>query len=292
VQALAAAPEEEVLKAWEGLGYYSRARNLQSAVREVETKYGGRIPSTWEEISSLPGIGSYTAGAILSIAYDVDVPAVDGNVLRVLSRLFLIEQDITRQKVRKGFEELAEFLIPPGRAASFNQALMELGATVCLPKTPRCVQCPLQTVCKAFAEGMQSELPVKGKKKPPRPVELVTGIVRADDRVMIVKRPDRGLLAGMWEFPSRERDGERTEEEDLRSLLAQVGQEIDVETSFARVEHTFSHLHWRIHAYLCKPLGALAEETDGMRWVRLSELSAYTFPVAHLKLIRALEEMV
>ncbi|GIM46803.1 A/G-specific adenine glycosylase [Collibacillus ludicampi] len=292
IQALAHAPEEEVLKAWEGLGYYSRARNLQAAVREVEERYGGQVPDTLEEISSLPGVGSYTAGAVLSIAYDVDVPAVDGNVLRVLARLFLIEQDIMKQRVRKRFEELAEFLIPPGRAASFNQALMELGATVCIPKVPRCPQCPLQSLCRAYAEGMQEELPVKGKKKPPRPVDLVTGIVRSGDRVLIVKRPLQGLLAGMWEFPSLEINERVTIEENLQSLFDRLGQRIEVETFFAKVEHTFSHIHWNLHAYLCKPILPLVPETEEMRWVNVYELHQYAFPVAHTKLIQALNGMV
>ncbi|HEU4964251.1 MAG TPA: A/G-specific adenine glycosylase, partial [Bacilli bacterium] len=141
IEALAQAPEADILKAWEGLGYYSRVRNLQKAAQAVVERYGGIVPDQLDEMRSLPGVGPYTAGAVLSIAYDRDVPAVDGNVFRVLSRIFLIEEDIMKPKTRPLFEDLAEYLIPPGRAASFNQGLMELGATVCIPKNPRCETC-------------------------------------------------------------------------------------------------------------------------------------------------------
>lgn len=289
LQALAYAPEEDVLKSWEGLGYYSRVRHLQAAVREVEEKYKGQIPDTYEEIAKLPGVGSYTAGAILSIAYDVDVPAVDGNVLRVLARLFLIEEDISRMRVRKDFETLAQFLIPPGRAASFNQALMELGATICIPKSPRCQQCPLQGLCKGYSEGVQGELPVKGKKKPPRPVNVIACIIRTGEKALINKRPEKGLLAGMWEFPSGEKNESLTIEENIHQITGKIGQPVHDFSFFAQVEHTFSHIHWSLSAYVCHPGNPLVIETDEIRWVDLQQLDSYTFPVAYIKLIHALD---
>ncbi|MEI7025842.1 A/G-specific adenine glycosylase [Paenibacillus sp. y28] len=205
VEALADAPEEEVLKAWEGLGYYSRARNLQAAVREVKEQYGGKVPSTKEEISGLKGVGPYTAGAVLSIAYNKPEPAVDGNVMRVLSRYFLIEDDIVKATTRVRFEKLAQALIPEASASDFNQALMELGAMVCTPKSPYCLTCPVMLHCRARTEGMQDKLPVKTKAKPPRPEPRAVAWIEGDGAqagmVLIRQRPAEGLLARMWELP-------------------------------------------------------------------------------------------
>ncbi|MFC4769255.1 A/G-specific adenine glycosylase [Effusibacillus consociatus] len=293
VESLAAAPEEEVLKHWEGLGYYSRARNLQSAVREVHTKYGGRVPDTLEEISSLPGVGPYTSGAVLSIAYNVPVPAVDGNVFRVLSRLFLIEDDVSKPAARKKFEGLAEFLIPPGEASDFNQALMELGARICIPKSPRCPSCPLQEVCRSHKEGVQEDLPVKGKKKPPRPLDIATGIVRYEEKVLLTRRPLEGLLAGMWEFPGGEVDNGESHENALQRILWEKwALRLTVNSHFADVQHTFSHLHWNLQAYTCEVIGEPVAESETARWVNVWELADFPMPVAHQKLAKALQGLV
>jgi A/G-specific adenine glycosylase len=205
VEALANAPEEEVLKAWEGLGYYSRARNLQAAVREVGERYGGKVPDDKDEISSLKGVGPYTAGAILSIAYNKPEPAVDGNVMRVLSRFFLIEEDIAKTSTRVLMENLAKRLIPEGQAGDFNQALMELGATVCVPRSPHCLTCPVMEHCSARLMGMEESLPRKKKAKPPRierrVVAFVRGLGERHGQFLIRQRPESGLLARMWELP-------------------------------------------------------------------------------------------
>ncbi|WP_397334025.1 A/G-specific adenine glycosylase [Paenibacillus sp. YN15] len=205
VDKLADAPEEQVLKAWEGLGYYSRARNLQAAAREVRDHFGGVVPDTPEGIASLKGVGPYTAGAILSIAYNLPEPAVDGNVMRVLSRYFLLEEDIAKPSTRIGIEKLARSLIPPGEAGGFNQALMELGATICTPKSPHCLPCPVMEHCAARLEGRAEELPLKAKAKPPRPerraVALVEGAGVNAGRILVRQRPADGLLARMWELP-------------------------------------------------------------------------------------------
>ncbi|WP_248929734.1 A/G-specific adenine glycosylase [Paenibacillus hamazuiensis] len=205
VEALALAPEDDVLKLWEGLGYYSRARNLQAAVREVHERYGGVVPSEKTEIASLKGVGPYTSGAILSIAYNKPEPAVDGNVMRVLSRYFLIEEDIMKPGTRTLMEKLAKELIPEGAAGDFNQAIMELGATVCTPRSPYCLTCPVRLGCTGHAEGREESLPVKKKAKPPRPekrvVALVEGAGELAGRILIRQRPQEGLLARMWELP-------------------------------------------------------------------------------------------
>lgn len=179
VYALADAEPQDVLKAWEGLGYYSRARNLQNAVQEVVADYGGTVPANPDELGSLKGIGPYTRGAILSIAYDQPEPAVDGNVMRVISRVLKIEENIAQHRVKKLFEAYIRELIPASDPASFNQAIMELGALVCTPKSPACMLCPIQKHCVAFTEGIQQELPVKTKAKKQKTINYVAQIGRA-----------------------------------------------------------------------------------------------------------------
>lgn len=291
IQTLADAPEEDVLKRWEGLGYYSRVRNLQQAAREVQEQYGGKVPHEMEEMLSLPGVGSYTAGAVLSIAYDKDVPAVDGNVLRVLSRLFAVREDVGKQSVRKEFERVAQVLIPAGKARFFNQALMEFGATVCIPKSPRCLQCPLQSVCRAYEVNIQSELPQKAKKKPPRPMQMATAILWKGHRVLLDKRPETGLLAGLWEFPTTEvREGQSARESVLQYVKEKWGVHADLGEMFAQLGHTFSHIHWEIQAFQ-------GEVTDAgpfseSRWVTIDEAETFTLPVVHQKLLQTLRGIV
>lgn len=202
IEALADAPEDEVLKCWEGLGYYSRARNLQQAARQVKEQYGGMMPSGKDEVAGLKGVGPYTAGAIRSIAFNIPAPAVDGNVMRVLSRYFLIEEDIMKVRTRTHMEELVMTLIPEGRASDFSQALMELGALVCTPKSPKCLTCPVMHHCAARFEGKEEQLPIKTKAKPPRPEYRLTAIVEGSGqhqgKILVRRRPATGLLAGMW----------------------------------------------------------------------------------------------
>jgi A/G-specific adenine glycosylase len=205
LEALANAPEEDVLKAWEGLGYYSRARNLQAAVREVHVTYGGAVPDTLDEISKLKGIGPYTAGAILSIAYNVAEPAVDGNVLRVMTRYWGIFDDIVKVKTRVNIEDRLRPLIPQTSAGDFTQALMELGSLVCTPKLAKCEECPVTADCVAYERGIQLELPVKSKAKPPKQEERIVAWIErkiGDERqLLLFQRPAEGLLANLWELP-------------------------------------------------------------------------------------------
>lgn len=290
VEALADAPEEEVLKAWEGLGYYSRARNLQAAAREVKAVYGGVVPDTPEEIAKLKGIGPYTAGAILSIAYGKPEPAVDGNVMRVFSRLLLMDDDIAKPATRIKLEQLIRQVIPAGRAGDFNQALMELGALVCTPRSPQCLTCPVFDYCLARQEGVQEELPVKGKAKPPRPVTYLVAVIRQRDQLLLHKRPQKGLLAGMWEFPMVETEDIRWAEDVLPDLIRQrYGVDISVDQPLTQIQHTFSHLQWTLHAYLCDAQGE-HDLSPAVRFVDRKELGQYTFSVAHHKIIEALRQ--
>lgn len=205
VQALAEAPEEEVLKCWEGLGYYSRARNLQAGAKEVMRLHGGSIPDDVTAVAALKGVGPYTRGAIMSIAFNRSEPAVDGNVMRVLSRYMCLDDDIAKSSTRVRMELLAQSLIPEGAAGDFNQGLMELGALICTPKSPGCLICPVMAHCAGRLAGREKELPIKTKAKPPRPelrlAALVEGSGEHAGRILVRQRPDSGLLAKMWELP-------------------------------------------------------------------------------------------
>lgn len=292
---LAEAPEEDVLKHWEGLGYYSRARNLQSAAREVAERYEGRVPADKQAVSGLKGVGPYTAGAILSIAFDQPEPAVDGNVMRVLSRYFLLEDDIARPATRVGMEALARSLIPEGEASDFNQALMELGAMVCTPKSPSCGECPVALHCLARREGRERELPVKSKAKPPKPVWRLAALVEGEgDRrgqVLVRQRPGTGLLASMWELPHVEVAGP-----DVWADLAEGGRQLAdalrVEEGLrirpgelrGEAQHVFTHLVWQV----CVVGAELADpETvpEGYRWVGPDQFEDYSWPNVFRRLL-------
>jgi A/G-specific adenine glycosylase len=279
------ADEEKILKAWEGLGYYSRVRNLQSACREVQEKYGGIVPNNPKDIANLKGIGPYTAGAVLSIAYGVPEPAVDGNVMRVLSRILSIKNDIAKPATRKIFEEAVRILISTENPSYFNQALMELGALICTPTSPSCLLCPVREYCTAFAAGIQKELPVKTKKVKQRDVSLVAGILTNDEgKILIHKRPEKGLLANLWEFPNFECTSELKQD-----LLHQLKSEYEVETqlleNLGHIEHVFTHLKWYIHVYSGRIISEV-KENSRLKLVSLDEIEAYAFPVSHQKMLQ------
>ncbi|TLS35708.1 A/G-specific adenine glycosylase [Pseudalkalibacillus caeni] len=289
---LAAAPEDKVLKAWEGLGYYSRARNLQSAVKEVVETYNGKVPDTPEQIANLKGVGPYTAGAILSIAYNKPEPAVDGNVMRVFSRILSIWDDIAKPSTRKIFEEAVRKLISEENPSHFNQALMELGAMVCTPKSPSCLLCPVQSHCQAFAEGVQDELPVKSKKKPPKPVPMAVGVLKTmENEVLIHKRPSTGLLANLWEFPNHETlSGGNAQDEQLQAFIEEsYGVETEIEEHVKNFEHVFSHIKWKLAVYSGNVVKK-ASETEELRFVNIDQLEEFTFPVSHQKIIQLLKD--
>ncbi|MFK0526202.1 A/G-specific adenine glycosylase [Paenibacillus illinoisensis] len=266
VQALAEAPEEDVLKNWEGLGYYSRARNLQAAAQQVMELHGGEMPQDKQAVFALKGVGPYTAGAILSIAFNQPQPAVDGNVMRVLSRYFLIDEDIMKGSTRVLMEELAGELIPEGRARDFNQALMELGALVCTPKAPHCLTCPVMEQCSGRIAGRELTLPVKTKAKPPRPeqrlVALVEGRGEHRGQVLVRQRPATGLLARMWELPhvlaapaaAGKAAGPLADEPAMALLAGSLWAEgfaARPEGLATHAEHVFSHIVWNLQVYKC-----------------------------------------
>lgn len=288
IPTLSEADEEKVLKAWEGLGYYSRVRNLQSAVREVHENYGGKVPDTVEEISSLKGVGPYTAGAILSIAYGIPEPAVDGNVMRVFSRILSIWEDIAKPSSRKIFEQAVRELISEENPSYFNQALMELGALICTPTSPACLLCPVREYCNAFDEGTQNELPVKTKAKKQRKVQLAAIIIKDENgKTVIHKRPSQGLLANLWEFPNFESPlpfkSEKSQlQENFKQLL---GGDVEIGKLMGKIDHVFSHLIWDIHVYEGKLLQPLEEHPD-LKIVSQEEIREFPFPVSHQNMMK------
>ncbi len=286
LEALADADEEKVLKAWEGLGYYSRVRNLHAAVKEVKERYGGKVPNRAEEFSKLKGVGPYTTGAVLSIAYGVPEPAVDGNVMRVLSRIFLIWEDIAKVRTRKLFEEIVRAIIDKENPSYFNQALMELGALICIPGNPACLLCPVQAHCRAFHEGVQAELPVKTKKAKIKEVPIVAAVIEDETgKVLIHKRDNEGLLANLWEFPNCEilplAENPKTQLETF--LNEEYGVKVQLEQPFAALEHVFSHLIWNIVVYYGKIMGGIVE-TERFKLVDEHDINHYAFPVSHQRI--------
>ncbi|MCH1627524.1 A/G-specific adenine glycosylase [Fredinandcohnia quinoae] len=289
IETLAEAEEEKVLKAWEGLGYYSRVRNLHAAVKEVAEKYGGQVPNTAKEISKLKGVGPYTTGAILSIAYGVPEPAVDGNVMRVLSRILSIWDDIAKPKTRQQFEDIIREIISKENPSFFNQALMELGALICIPANPACLLCPVRNHCRAFAEGVQKELPVKSKKKAPVPLSMAAVVLQNEDKKLLIhKRPDKGLLANLWEFPNHESISELyTQKEQLSDF---INQEFKIQTkigeAYTTIQHIFSHLIWNITVFEGEIIGEVIE-SDSLKLVTVEELRQFTLPVSHQNILKS-----
>ncbi|WP_301109676.1 A/G-specific adenine glycosylase [Sporosarcina sp.] len=280
---LSNAEEEEILKMWEGLGYYSRVRNLQSGVREVVETYGGTVPNNRKEISSLKGVGPYTAGAILSIAYGVPEHAVDGNVMRVLSRILLIEEDIALPRNKKLFEQAVMELISEEDPSSFNQALMELGATICTPN-PHCLLCPVRDFCNAFEQGKQQQLPIKSKKQKMKHLKLgAFAIQNEEGNWLMQKRPGKGLLAGLWEFPM-------IDLEDVAAAEAfekQSGIKLKNVTKTTEFAHVFSHITWEIDAYRAQTAETLTSEE--LTFFSKEEIDSLPKPKPVLKIIESLD---
>ena len=250
IGSLAAVEEEKLLKLWEGLGYYNRARNLKKAAEILVSEYGGEMPDDYEKIQALPGIGSYTAGAVSSIAFGRPYPAVDGNVLRILSRLRCDDRDILNAKVKKSVEEDLLDVMPSDRPGDFNQALMELGAMVCIPNgAPKCESCPWKELCLARAEGRTAEFPKKAKKKPRSMEEKTILVIQDAERVALRRRPERGLLAGMYEFPSLEG---HCEEAEVSAYLKKIGLLPIRIRKLPPSKHVFTHREWHMTGYLIR----------------------------------------
>ena len=287
IQDLAHAPQEELLKMWEGLGYYSRARNLQAGVKEVVEKYNAVVPDNRHDISKLKGVGPYTAGAILSIAYQKPEHAVDGNVMRVLSRVLHIEEDIALPKTRKVFEEAVEMLIDEEHPGDFNQALMDLGATICTPTSPKCLLCPVREYCIAFREGDADQLPIKTKKAKTKKVQFKVYVARNQDgQYLIEKRPSEGLLADMWQFPMvEENENSNSEQTFQQNYNVQISNYVDKE--LLKFKHIFSHLTWEMHC--CQlVVEQKMDLPDNVQFLSIEQIEKLPMPVPMLKILNVL----
>lgn len=250
IPSLSVCPEDRLLKLWEGLGYYNRVRNLQEAARQIMEGYSGEMPSDLDELKKLKGIGSYTAGAIASIAFGQRAAAVDGNVLRVLTRLTEDDTDIMKPAFRQKMEDILVEIMPDGKCGEFNQALMELGATVCVPNgDPQCAVCPWGGICLAHKNGREGDYPVKTGKKPRRVEEKTILLIRDGERIVIRKRPEKGLLAGLYEFPSEK--GFLTEDEAVKAVEGMGFAPMRVQP-LPDAKHIFTHVEWHMKGFLVR----------------------------------------
>ena len=278
VDALARAPLDEVLALWQGLGYYARARSLHAAARMVRTMHAGVIPNTVSDLRALPGVGDYTAGAVLSIAYGQDVPAIDGNVVRVLCRLFDFDRDPDKASGRRMMRRNAESLLLPGRAGELNQALMELGAIICLPRAPHCEPCPLAVFCRARALGVQELRPLPVRRAPVPQREAMAALIQREARLLIVRRLPQGLLGGLWELPTGEFIPGEKHFEALSRLLGQhLSLRAEVTDQVAVVHHAYTH--FRLTVYLCRCIAHGDPTPSGpwnaFHWLAPDELGTY-----------------
>lgn len=292
VHDLAGASLDEVLKLWQGLGYYSRARNLHQAAQTVVDEFDGKLPATVDELRRLKGVGPYTAGAIASIAFDRPVPILDGNVIRVLTRLLDLPDDVTSSATRNQLWKEAAALVSEERPGAFNQSLMELGQQICIPAAPRCHQCPLNEMCLARRRGTQLERPVRPPRKRTPHYDVAAGVIYRDDgRLLIARRPLDGLLGGLWEFPGGKREpGESLPETLRREIREELGVEIAVGAPLTVIRHAYTHFKITLHAFEARYLRGevVHHEVADHRWVLPAQLDDFPFPVTDRKIIAAL----
>lgn len=275
IDTLANTPIDEVAKYWEGLGYYSRVRNFHEAIREVQANYTSIVPSDPKDFLSLKGVGPYTQGAVMSIAFNHQLPAVDGNVYRVFARLDNDHFDISSTKARKHFEAKV-MEVMPNAAGDFNEALMELGATVCTPKVPLCMFCPVQNHCMAFEENNVLNLPVKLKKVKKTVQQYKVLIIQKDDAIVIEKRPDTGLLASMWQFPMFEMDTHVSDIEEKMNMSLYIE-----DAPIVKTKHQFTHLEWQMEVYLAHTKDEIPSK---YQLISIEDKNTYNFPVSMTKI--------
>lgn len=295
VHDLAEADQQEVLKVWEGLGYYSRARHLHHAAQTVVDEFNGQLPDTWDEITSLKGIGPYTASALLSIAFDKPYAVMDGNVIRVLTRYFGIEDDTRSSSTQNEVQDRADELMDGERPGDFNQALMELGALICTPSNPDCQDCPINAECVAYKTVKTDEIPYKSPAKKRPHHQIGVGIIKNDnDEVLIALRPEDAMLGGLWEFPGgKQKEDEEIRETVVRELKEELGVDVEITKPFMKLDHAYSHFKITMHAFLCELTGGTptANSSQEVKWISIDELEDYPFPKANRKLTEKLMKL-
>ena len=290
---LAGADLDTVLKLWEGLGYYARARNLHRAAELLTAGGGGRVPDRWEDFRALPGVGDYIAAAVLSIAFDRPHAVVDGNVKRVLARLRMIAAPANHSASQKVFQAEADRLLDRRRPGDFNQALMELGALVCTPAAPTCADCPVVECCAAHRCGAVGRYPRRVAARSVSEARIAVGGVSKNGRVLITRRAPRGLLGGLWEFPGGKlREGERPEAACVREIKEEVNLDVVVEEPLAQVRHAYSHLRVRLHVFACRFAAGRVRLNGPVdhRWIRVAEIDRFAFPKANHRFIPLLKQ--
>ncbi len=295
IQTLAQSGLQDVLKLWEGLGYYSRARNLHRAANMICQEHAGQIPQEYHAFRRLPGVGDYTAAAVLSIAYNQPFPAVDGNVRRVLSRLLTIDAPINSAAAQKIYAVAAERIFDARQPGNFNQAMMELGALICRPANPHCENCPVATYCQAFLTKRQGCFPQRLAAKPVPERYFAAGIIQKGDTVLIVQRPQHGLLGGLWEFPNDQiMDTESSEQACVRAIREHTGLEILVKTPLLRLRHAFTHFKQIMDTFICEyHTGEISlQHATDYRWVDAISITQFPFPKMHQRLILQLQQDV
>ncbi|MEK9728153.1 MAG: A/G-specific adenine glycosylase [Candidatus Margulisiibacteriota bacterium] len=294
IEAVANASEDSILKSWEGLGYYSRARNLHKTAKIICNRLNGKIPNNEKALQKLPGIGPYIAAAVASIAFNETTAVVDGNVLRVITRFFGIKDDITKdqtkEKVKKRLDQIIK-TVPP---SDFNQGLMELGALICKPKSPKCMDCPISDMCYAKNMNEIERIPVKPKKEKIPHYTIVVGIIKrvSDQKVLITKRKSNQLLGGLWEFPGgKVNDNETLELALQREIKEEVNLDIKINSFLCKVNHAYSHFKITMHAYLCNvetDQGLEIKSAENHCWIDNTEFDSFAFPKANKVIIQNL----
>lgn len=287
IQDLARADLQDILKMWEGLGYYARARNFHRAAGVVTSSYGGNVPDDWETFLQLPGVGEYTAAAVQSLAFGHPHAVVDGNVKRVLARLFVVADPINKPKTYKLLKNIARVLLDRKQPGYFNQAIMELGALICKPANPNCDRCPVQNDCISYQRGQVDAFPKKEKRKPVPKLLMVAGVIRKKGRLLITRRKPEGLLGGLWEFPGGElQPGEDAATGCIRTIREKTGLKVDVDQHLANVDHAYTHFKIHLEVFACQVQPGSRVRLSGpvdFDWVRPAQLDNYAFPKSNLK---------
>jgi A/G-specific adenine glycosylase len=294
IRDVAEAEEDTILKLWEGLGYYSRARNLQKAAKAIVEEHGGIFPQNYDDIRKLPGVGPYTAGAITSIAFNQEQPIVDGNIIRLIARLLNYSENTRLPKNVKKFWERAEKMIPQGEARNFNQGMMEFGALMCTPKNPKCGECPLQSECKGYEAGGAAQLPNRGPKQEKVPIKVAIVVISAPNlanKIFIQKRQHGGLMGGLWEFPGGKCEANETPKKALnREIKEELGITLKNIKPLKRIKHAYTKYSVDLHCFKADhDQGELSlNSATDHRWVDVTELEQFPFPAANVRLIKEL----